>query len=239
MADKHHIASAFDRDLEGVQALLMRMGGLVEVAIRDSAEALEARDEELAEKVRSGDAKIDALERQINEDVARVIALRAPTASDLRTLIAVMRTSGNLERCGDFAKNIAKRVTAVQRFGDIGNATASIRRMANGVGAMLSDALDAFVRRDAEAAEQVRVRDADIDGMYNALFRELLTHMMEDPRNITYCMHLHFIAKNVERMGDHATSVAENVIYLVTGEAPTERRSRQDATPYFDEDLRP
>jgi len=230
---EQHIASAFDRDLESVQALLMRMGGMVEVAIRDSATALETSDVELAERVRADDKKIDALERQINEEVARVIALRAPTASDLRTLIAVMRISGNLERCGDFAKNISKRVTALRSLSPVNGTVASIRRMARGVEAMLTEALDAFIRRDAETADVVRARDADIDDMYNALFRELLTHMMEDPRNITYCMHLHFIAKNIERIGDHATSVAENVIYLATGERPTDKRSRTDQTPFF------
>jgi phosphate transport system protein len=230
-----HIASAFDRDLEGVQALLMRMGGLVEVAIRDSCTALEARDEDLAGRVRGEDERIDALERQINEEVARIIALRAPTASDLRTLIAVMRISGNLERCGDFAKNIAKRVTAVRTLSPVGGTLVSIRRMGRGVEAMLSDTLDAFLRRDAQAAELVRERDSEIDDTYNALFRELLTHMMEDPRNITYCMHLHFIAKNLERIGDHATSVADNVIYLVTGARPAEKRSTRDATPWFAE----
>jgi len=236
MPDSHHIASVFDRDLESVQALLMRMGGLVEVAIRDSAAALETRDEELAIRVREDDARIDALERQINDEVARIIALRAPTASDLRILIAVMQINGSLERCGDFAKNIAKRVTAVRALSPVEGTLASIRRMARGVESMLSDALDAFMRRDVEASHEVRERDCDIDDMYNALFRELLTHMMEDPRSITFCMHLHFAAKNLERIGDHATSVAEHTIYLVTGERPAEKRSSRDKTPYYSEE---
>ena len=177
MSDQH-IASAFDRDLEAIQARIMKMGGLVEAAIRDAATSLENSDEELAEQVRKGDLAIDGLEELINEEAARVIALRAPTAIDL----------------------------------------------------MLKNALDSYIQRDAELAEDVIQRDLEVDQMYNALFRQFLTFMMEDPRNITPCMHLHFIAKNVERMGDHATSIAEQVVYLVTGDRPDESRPKADLT---------
>ncbi|WP_102107220.1 phosphate signaling complex protein PhoU [Oceaniglobus roseus] len=227
-----HIASAFDRDIEGVTALIMKMGGLTEAAILDSAQSLVERDTELAMKVRNGDKAIDDLETRVNEEAARIIALRAPMGSDLRTILSVIKISNNLERCGDYAKNLAKRTTVLVEVPPVGSSSASIRRMARDVEKMLRDALDAYIQRDAELAEDVRRRDVEIDQMYNALFREFLTHMMEDPRNITPCMHLHFIAKNIERMGDHVTSIAEQVIYLVRGEMPDEAREKFDSTSY-------
>ena len=230
--DDRHIASAFDRDLEGIQALIMKMGGLVEAAIMDAARSLEERDEESAERVRREDAAVDDLQARIEDEVARIIALRAPTASDLRAVLAVLRISGNLERIGDYAKNIAKRTSSMVQMQPVGDATSSIRRMAKAVQAMLKDALDAYIQRDAALAEDVRQRDAEVDQMYNALFREFITHMMEDPRSITATMHLHFMAKNVERMGDHVTSVAEQVIYLATGERPDEQRRKGDRTSF-------
>ena len=226
----HHIASAFDRDLEAIQALIMKMGGLVETAILDSAKSLEERDVDLAEKVRKQDGAIDTLEEQVNEETARVIALRAPTASDLRTVLTVIKVGANLERCGDYAKNIAKRTTILTEMPPVTESSAAIRRMSREVQLMLHDALDAYIQRDAALAEQVILRDEDVDQMYNAMFREFLTHMMEDPRNITPCMHLHFIVKNIERMGDHVTSIAEQVIYLVTGSMPDDARPKGDWT---------
>ncbi|PLL13438.1 phosphate transport system regulatory protein PhoU [Tabrizicola sp. TH137] len=225
-----HILSAFDRDLESIQALLARMGGLVEAAILDAAEALETRDEEIAQRVRAGDKAIDALEEQINSECARVIAIRAPAASDLRTVLTVMKIAANLERCGDYAKNLAKRSMVLAQMTALPGSTGSIRRMAKQVALLLKDGLDAYIARDARLAEDVRQRDHEVDQMYNALFRELLTHMMEDPRNITPAMHLHFIAKNIERVGDHATAVAEQVIYLVTGQLPGDARPKVDST---------
>ncbi|NJS40347.1 MAG: phosphate signaling complex protein PhoU [Rhodobacteraceae bacterium] len=225
-----HIMTAFDRDLEATQALVLRMGGLVETALLDAAEALDARDEDLAARVRAGDAAIDALEDQINSDCARLIALRAPTAGDLRTVLTVMKIAAALERAGDYAKNLAKRTALLSQMPQVPGASGSIRRLAKAVVVMLTDALDAYIRRDAKLAEDVRQRDREIDQMYNSIFREFLTHMMEDPRNIGPCMHLHFIAKNIERVGDHATSVAEQVIYLVTGTMPEDDRPKVDST---------
>lgn len=227
---EQHIASAFDRDLEAIQAQIMKMGGLVEAAIIDSAVSLETRDEELAEQVRKNDRVIDDLEELINEEAARVIALRAPTAIDLRLVLSVIKISGNLERIGDYAKNMAKRTGVLANLAPVTESASSMRRMAREVELMLKDALDAYIQRDAELAMDVIRRDRDVDQMYNALFREFLTFMMEDPRNITPCMHLHFIAKNVERMGDHVTSIAEQVVYLVTGEHPEESRPKADTT---------
>lgn len=230
MQSERHIATAFDRDLEAIQAVMMKMGGLVEAAILDAAQALDARDEDLAKAVRLGDKAIDALEDQINLEAARLIALRAPTAGDLRTVLTVMKIAASLERCGDYAKNLAKRSSVLAQMSPMGGSSGAIRRLARAVQLLLKDALDSYIRRDVELAADVRRRDRDIDQMYNALFRELLTHMMEDPRNITACMHLHFIAKNIERVGDHATGIAEQVIYLVEGRLPEDERLKGDTT---------
>ena len=230
MNNDPHIATVFDRDLEAIQAMIMKMGGLVEAAILDAASALESRDDELALRVRNGDKAIDALEDQINTECARVIALRAPTATDLRTVLTVMKIAASLERCGDYAKNLAKRSSVLAQMAPIEGAAGAVKRMAKTVELLLRDALDAYIHRDTDLAADVRRRDREVDQMYNALFREFLTHMMEDPRNITACMHLHFIAKNIERVGDHATGVAEQVIYLVTGQMPEEDRIKGDLT---------
>ncbi|MCO4839195.1 MAG: phosphate signaling complex protein PhoU, partial [Rhodobacteraceae bacterium] len=206
---QQHITSAFDRDLEDIQAKIMKMGGLVEAAILEGAISLETRDEERAEKVRAADKAIDLLEEKINEDAARLIALRSPTAGDLRLVLAIMKISGNLERIGDYAKNMAKRTGVLAQMAPVSDSAGSLRRMAKEVSKMLKDVLDAYIHRDAELAGDVIKRDSDVDQMYNGLFREFLTFMMEDPRNITACMHLHFIGKNIERMGDHVTAIAE------------------------------
>ena len=228
MIEEPHIRRAFDSELEGVQALVVRMGGLVEESLLQAAKALETRDEALAEQVRRGDRTIDEMEELIQAECARFLALRAPAAGDLRTILTVMRIIGALERSGDYAKNLAKRSLQLNQMSQIGGAAGSISRMARSVVAMLTDALDAFVARDAALAEDVRRRDVEIDQMYNSVFREFLTHMMEDPRNITPCMHLHFIAKNIERVGDHATAIAEQVIYLVKGRMPEDERPKID-----------
>ena len=233
VASDPHIRSAYDRDLEAIQAMVMKMGGLVEAAILDAARALETRDLELAEKVRMRDRAIDSLEEQINAECARTIALRAPVSTDLRVILTVFRLSGSLERIGDYAKNMAKRTSVLVEMRPIQGSESALRRMAREVQMMLKDTLDAYIRRDAEAAEEVRQRDHDVDQMYNALFREFLTFMMEDPRNITACMHLHFIAKNVERMGDLVTNMSEQVIYLATGAMPEEARPKGDETSFM------
>ncbi len=227
-----HISSAYDRDLEGITTLIMKMGGQVEEAILKAVKSLSDRDTELAEEVRAGDKSIDALEIQINDEAARTIALRAPVSKDLRSVLTVLRFAASLERIGDYAKNIAKRTSVLVEMNPVAGSDAALRRMAREVEQMLKDTLDAYVRGDAELAEDVRQRDQEVDQMYNALFREFLTFMMEDPRNITPCMHLHFMAKNIERMGDLTTNMAEQVIYLVTGEMPDEARPKGDKTAY-------
>lgn len=226
-----HIVSSFDKDLESVQAMVMRMGGLVEKALLEAVEALEMRDEALAERVRAGDTAIDALEEQIQTECARILALRSPTATDLRTVLTVMRLAAALERSGDYAKNLAKRSLVLMHMAPVNGAPGAIRRMARAVVALLSDALDAYIARDPAKAAEVRLRDAEVDQMYAALFRQFLTYMLEDPRTITPCMHLHFIAKNIERVGDHATAIAEQVIYLVEGAVPETARPKVDSVP--------
>lgn len=231
--NEQHIASAYDRDLDAIQAMIIKMGGLVEAAIIDGTRSLEMRDVELAEKVRAGDNVIDDLEERINEEAARTIALRAPVSKDLRIILSVLKLAASLERVGDYAKNIAKRTSVLAEMRPITGSDATLRRMSREVQMMLKDTLDAFIARDAKLAEDVLMRDQDVDQMYNALFREFLTHMMEDPRNITACMHLHFIAKNVERMGDLVTNMAEQVVYLTTGSMPEENRPKGDRTSFI------
>ncbi|MFD1509292.1 phosphate signaling complex protein PhoU [Lacimonas salitolerans] len=225
-----HIVTSFDRDLEGIQATVMKMGGLVEQALMDAAKSLETRDVELAEKVRAGDRLIDDMDQSIKADVAQLLALRAPTAVDLRVVLSVMEISGHLERCGDYAKNIAKRTIAMAADTEISGAHSSLRRMAKFVCVMVSDSLDAYIQRDEVKAREVIDADVEADQIYNTLFRSLLTHMMEDHRNIAAGMHLHFIAKNIERVGDHATGIAEQTIYLVTGDMPDDDRPKLDRT---------
>ena len=227
-----HISSAYDRDLEGITTLIMRMGGMVEEAILQSAQSLVDRDVELAEQVRKNDKRIDALEQQINDEAARIIALRAPVSRDLRSLLTVLRLAASLERIGDYAKNIAKRTSALVDLPQVEGADAALRRMAREVQTMLKNTLDAYTRGDADLAEDVRQHDQEVDQMYNALFREFLTFMMEDPRQITACMHLHFMAKNVERMGDLTTNMAEQIIYQITGQMPDEARPKGDRTAF-------
>lgn len=232
MERKEHIVAAFDRDLEGIQAMIMKMGGLVEEAISGAVTALETRDEELAQKVRQADKAIDALEEKVNQEAALILALRQPTAGDLRTVLTVFRLSASLERIGDYAKNMAKRAGVVMQMQQIPGSLSGLRRMSRQVELMLKDALDAYIQRDADLAADIRDRDVEVDQMYSALFREYLTFMMEDPRNITPCMHLHFMAKNIERMGDHVTTIAEQVIYLVSGKYPDDDREKADRSSH-------
>jgi phosphate transport system protein len=221
-----HIMSAFDRDLESLQAHFLRLSSLAEAALTAAAAALEALDVPAADVVIAGDKAIDELEEFIQMEAASLIARRAPTASDLRRVLAVMRAAHSLERVGDYAKNVAKRTRVLARSAPVEGHAGTVRRMASLVTKMLDEASSALVRKDAVLAEAVRKRDIDIDQMYNTLFRSLFTYMMESPSNIGPSMHLHFIAKNVERAGDHATTIAEQALYLATGELPSEPRPK-------------
>jgi phosphate transport system protein len=223
MSTRIHIDQAFDKDMDRIREAILAMGGRVEEAISLAARALEERDEDLAQVVVAGDKAIDALEEEIDALVVRMLALRQPQAGDLRAVVAVMKMAADLERLGDYSKNMAKRVPVLAAGPQIAGAGAAIRRQARQVGQMLKDMLDAFARLDVPLAEDVIGRDVEVDHMTNALFREFITHMMEDPRNITACLHYTFIAKNVERMGDLVTGTAEQVVFLATGKRPGDR----------------
>lgn len=234
--DNTHIVSSFDQELGQAESLFLEMGGLVETQIAEAAEALVKRDAELAEKVRIRDREVDALETQIDELAVKVLALRQPMAGDLRVIVSTLKVSANLERIGDYAKNVAKRTSVIAKSPTVGSSADTIRRMSKLVREMLSGVLDAYVARDVRAADDIRLRDEEVDQIHNALFREILTYMMEDAKSITPCMHLLFIAKNIERIGDHVTGIAEQVHYLVNGQLPGDERPKGDVTSYITHD---
>ncbi len=209
MTMSEHTAKAFDADLQDLARLVAEMGGLAERAIADSVTALADRDVALAQQVISADAAIDVLQREIEEKAILTIARRQPMAVDLREIVAALRVSNDLERIGDLAKNIGKRVVAIGGNFRAPTVLRGVESMADLVLAALKDVLDAYAQRDVERALAVWKGDEEIDAVNNSLFRELLTYMMEDPRNITFCTHLLFCAKNIERIGDHATNIAE------------------------------
>lgn len=219
-----HIVTSFDSDLESIQASVVRMGGKVEDALSGAIRALTERDVALARQVEAADAAIDELDTLTKASAARLLALRAPTAVDLRMVLSVIEISAHLERCGDYAKNIARRVQVLHDRDADTNVMPLLTEMSGLCGQMLTNALDAFIARDVGLSEAVIARDEEADRMYEALFRALLTQMSDDGGYITTGMHLHFIAKTIERVGDHATGIAEKTIYLVTGSRPVEAR---------------
>jgi phosphate transport system protein len=217
-----HTIKAFDEDLDRLRALISQMGGLAEHAIRESMRCLVQRDLEGAEKIVENDKKLDALEIETEKRAVRLIALRAPMAGDLRDVVAAMKISSVVERIGDYAKNIAKRVPLLDKVHNI-EPVSLMPEMARIATEMVHDVLNAFVERDAEAAVRVVERDRAVDDFYNSIFRTLLTFMMENPNNIGQSTHLLFIAKNIERVGDHATNIAEMVYYASTGQHLADR----------------
>jgi phosphate transport system protein len=226
-----HLAKSYDQELDRLDKLLTQMGGMVEAQLSDAITALMKRDSSLAETVIGGDIRIDGINREVDEYVVRMLALRQPMAKDLRSIVAALRIGGDLERIGDYAKNVAKRTIALNQLPAV-RLTASIPRMGKLVQSIIKDVLDAFIERDADKAHDAWSRDEEVDGMYNSLFRELLTYMMEDPRNITPCTHILFIAKNIERMGDHATNIAETIYFVVHGVPMMENRPKGDTTSF-------
>jgi len=224
-----HTVRAYDEELDAITAELSRMGGLAEAEVTDAIRAISRRDVALAQAVIGRDAKLDELEADIERKAIRLIAIRQPVADDLRRTVAAMKISMNLERCGDLAKNIAKRALVIAESEPLSPLTRSIERMGELVAGRLKDVLDAFAARDLDRAVQVRQTDKEVDEHYDAIFRELLTYMMGDPRTITSCAHLLFVAKNLERIGDHATNIAEILYYEITGIELTEQRPKWDA----------
>ena len=228
--EQEHIVKSYDDDLSRLDNLIAEMGGLCEAQLSEAIEALTKSDQEIAERVVLDDKKIDALEVEIDAHAVKLLALRQPMAEDLRIIISALKVSGNLERVGDYAKNIAKRAITIAKSRNHGLNASMIVRMANIVQPMIKNALDAYISRDAELANDVRLRDEDVDQLHSSFFREQLTYMMEDPRTITTCTHLLFVAKNVERIGDHITSIAEQIMFSVDGMVPETERPKKDLT---------
>ena len=227
-----HLTKAFDADLQGLTQRVAEMGGLAERLVADSVAALIRRDADLAKRVVAGDTAVDALQHEIEEKAVLTIARRQPMAIDLRDVVGALRVSNDLERIGDLAKNIAKRVTALNDDFHPQKLIRGVEHMATLVLGQIKRVLDAYAGRDIPSALAVWKGDEEIDSMCTSLFRELLTYMMEDPRNITFCIHLMFCAKNIERMGDHATNIAETVYYMVEGRTITDQRPKGDTTAF-------
>ncbi|GJD42390.1 Phosphate-specific transport system accessory protein PhoU [Methylobacterium cerastii] len=227
-----HIVTSYDTDLEDLRRSISEMGGVAEKMMTEATDALVRRDTQLAQAVILADKRLDTLQREIEERSVLLIARRQPMAIDLRETISAIRVSGDLERIGDLAKNIAKRVVAISDQAQAQKIVLGVQHMSDLVQEQLKDVLDAYASRDVSAAHNVWERDGEIDALYNSLFRELLTYMMEDPRNISFCTHLLFCAKNVERIGDHTTNIAETIHYLATGENLAGDRPKNDASNY-------
>jgi phosphate transport system protein len=227
MAD--HIAKAYDNDISALKTMLAHMGGLAEEQLDNAITALSKRDIALADQVILRDDRLDTLERDIEEKAILTIAKRQPMALDLREIMVAIRVSSDIERIGDLAKNTAKRTHAISEPLPRRLST-GLARMGTMAQAQLKEVLDAYARRDDAKAMEVWRSDEDLDALYNSIFRELLTYMMEDPRNISQCTHLLFGAKNLERIGDHTTNIAENIHYLIHGKTISEARPKKDIT---------
>jgi phosphate transport system protein len=225
-----HIYTPFDEELKYLARRISEMGGIAEQMVANSVRALVNADLGLAQKVISEDAILDDAERQINEKAIVTIARRQPVASDLREIMGAIRIAADLERVGDLGKNNAKRVIAVANATLPRQLSRGLEHLAELALMQLKEVLDVYASRSVEKANSIRERDSEIDAIYTSLFRELLTYMMEDPRNITPCTHLLFCAKNIERIGDHATNIAETIFYMATGAQPEGERPKDDSS---------
>lgn len=225
-----HTMKAFDTDLQDLSRMVAEMGGLAEKQIADAVAALAKRDTTLAQRITVADANIDTLQQEIEEKAVLTIARRQPMAVDLREVVGALRVANDLERIGDLAKNIAKRVIALNAEFPPPKLIRGVEHMTDLLLEQLKTVLDAYVRRDVSKALSVWRGDEEIDAVCTSVFRELLTYMMEDPRNITFCIHLMFCAKNIERMGDHATNIAETVHYIIEGRPIADKRPKGDTT---------
>lgn len=223
-----HTVSAFDAELKEIGRKVVEMGGQAERLVIDAVNALMRRDAALAQRVILLDTSVDNIQREIEEKAIVVIAKRQPVATDLRELVAAIRIASDLERIGDLAKNVGKRVLAIEGEYHPQKLVRGVEHMSDLVLEQLKEVLDAYAGKDQVRAIEVWRRDSGIDTMYTSLFRELLTYMMEDPRNISVCTHLLFCAKNIERIGDHATNIAETVHYMVSGQVLSDERPKAD-----------
>jgi phosphate transport system protein len=228
-----HTVRAFDAELNTLNQKIARMGGLAETQLNNAVQALTTADPALANEVIAGDDAVDTTEDSVNEMVVRMLALRQPMADDLRVVMSSLKVAGALERVADHAAGIAHRVHILKDHAPV-PALKSVGRLGALVLELLKDSLDAYTNRDTERAVRVWERDEDVDALYSSLFRELLTYMMEDPRNIAPCSHLLFVAKNLERIGDHATTVAEVTHYIATGQRLGRSRPKGDTTTRVD-----
>ncbi|HYB09388.1 MAG TPA: phosphate signaling complex protein PhoU [Alphaproteobacteria bacterium] len=226
-----HIVRVYDQELDQLNNAIAQMGGLAEIQIANAIEAVVKRDSALAARTVDADARIDELEHEVQNQVVRLLALRQPMARDLRSIVAALKISSELERIADYAANVAKRTQALVQS-PVVNPIYAIPRMGALAQSLIKDVLDAYTSRDSGKALQVWRRDEELDEMYAGLFRELLTYMMEDPRNITPCTHLLFIAKNIERIGDHATNIAETVHFVVEGGPFLDGRPKGDTSSF-------
>jgi phosphate transport system protein len=226
-----HIVKSFEQELNRLRALITDMGGLVESEVAEACRAVIEKDSAAATRAVETDPKVDALERDIEQFVIRLLALRQPMAQDLRLIVASLKITGDLERIGDYAANVAKRSLVLEQF-SLPYTLTGLAHMSLLVQENLKTVIDAVGEGDTAKALQVWRSDEVIDEIYNALFRELITYMMEDPRNISPCAHLLFIAKNLERIGDHATNIAETVYYTVTGQPLSDARPKGDTSAY-------
>lgn len=231
MSPTEHTVKSFQAELQRLSNTIAQMGGVAEAQVEAAVQGVARRDVEGASRVMQGDARMDEFERQIEHDAIRMLALRAPVGVDLREVLAALKISADLERTGDYAANIAKRSIALAQL-PVMRPAGTIPRMGRLVQEMLKDVLDAYMERDVDKAVAAWHRDEELDDLYTSLFREVLTYMMEDPRNITPCTHLLFIAKNLERAGDHATNIAETVHFLVTGQPLTAERPKNDNSSF-------
>ena len=227
-----HIVSSYDAELQDLRRAISEMGGITEKMLVDAINALVRRDTPLAQSVIAADMRLDLLQRAAEEQAILMIARRQPLAIDLRETISAIRVSGDMERIGDLAKNIAKRALAIAGQFQPQKIVVGVQHMGDLVLGQLKDVLDAYAQQDEAKALDVWRRDGAIDALYTSLFRELLTYMMEDPRNISFCTHLLFCAKNIERIGDHTTKIAETIHYLVTGETLTAERPKDDRSNF-------
>jgi phosphate transport system protein len=227
-----HIAKAFDNDLQELTRKVAELGGLAEKQVADAADAIVKRDVHLAERVVIGDASLDALQREIEEKAILTIARRQPMAVDLREIVGALRVSNDLERVGDLAKNNSKRVLELTGEFHPDKLMRGVEHMNVLALGQLKRVLDSYVGRDLAAAHEVWSGDQEIDALCVAVFRELLTYMMEDPRNIGFCIHLMFCAKNIERIGDHTTNIAETVHYIIEGQPLMDERPKADTTRF-------
>jgi phosphate transport system protein len=227
-----HTAKAFDADLQELTGKVSEMGGLAEKEVADSVIALVRRDNELAKRVIAADAAVDALQGEIEEKGILTIARRQPMAVDLREIVGALRVSNDLERIGDLAKNIAKRVLALNGDFPSPKVVRGVEHISDLVLVQIKQVLDAYATRDLARAMEVWRKDEQIDALCTSLFREMLTYMMEDHRNITFCIHLLFCAKNIERMGDHATNIAETIHYMIEGRPMADQRPKGDTTSF-------